>query len=259
VLTEKHLRYCQMWGVMEADIAGDEPIEDPEMVALDPAALAAAEKFAMTEYLTTMAGASPQGEAGKAFYGRVAQMTGLPLEAVTRARGFVADAFLKNLRPDGKIVSRYDATFAVDDPYPELRSARGPDPILDGVTRAYGGGMAAYARNELGFKTEMTYSLLSSQVTGGWDWHGGRLQASAEDDLRTLLAFGPSFRLLIAHGLSDMITPYGMTRYVLDHLPPIGPPGRAQLKLYRGGHMIYLVPASRVAFSNDAAAFYRGE
>ena len=43
VLTEKHLRYCQMWGVMEADIAGDEPIEDPEMVALDPAALAAAE------------------------------------------------------------------------------------------------------------------------------------------------------------------------------------------------------------------------
>ena len=77
-------------------------------------------------------------------------------------------------------------------------------------------------------------------VTGHWDWQGGRLQASAEDDLRTLLAFGPSFRLLIAHGYSDMVTPYGMTRYVLDHLPPIDPPGRAQLKLYRGGHMLYL-------------------
>ena len=63
-----------------------------------------------------------------------------------------------------------------------------------------------------------------SQVTSGWDWQGGRLQASAEDDLRTLLAFGPSFRLLIAHGVSDMITPYGMTRYVLDHLPPIDRP-----------------------------------
>ena len=117
-------------------------------------------------------------------------------------------------------MSRYDATFAVDDPYPEARSAHGPDPILDGVSRAYGGGMAAYARNELGFKTEMTYALLSSQVTGGWDWQGGRLQASAEDDLRTLLAFSPSFRLLIAHGYADMITPYGMTRYALDHLPP---------------------------------------
>jgi len=226
--------------------------------AFSRTALAEAEKFAMTDYLVTMAGAPPQGDAGKAFYGRVAQMTGLPVDVVTQARGFVADAFVKNLRPDGKIVSRYDASFAVDDPYPELRSSRGSDPILDGITRAYGGAMAAYARNELGFKTEMTYALLAGDVTGHWDWQGGRLQASAEDDLRVLLAFGPSFRLLIAHGLSDMITPYGMTRYVLDHLPPIGPPGRAQLKLYRGGHMLYLDAQSRKAFSADAAAFYRG-
>jgi carboxypeptidase C (cathepsin A) len=224
----------------------------------NPAALADAEKFAMTDYLTTMAGAPPQGAAGKAFFGRVAQLTGLPLDVVTQARGFVENAFVKSLRPDGKIVSRYDATFAVDDPYPELRAARGPDPILDGVSRAYGGAMASYARNELGFKTEMTYTLLSSQVTSGWDWHGGRLQASAEDDLRTLLAFSPTFRLLIAHGYSDMITPYGMTRYALDHLPPMAPPGRTQLKLYRGGHMLYIDPQSRKAFSADAAAFYRG-
>ena len=226
--------------------------------AFNPAALADAEKFAMTDYLTTMAGAPPQGAAGKAFFGRVAQLTGLPLDVVTQARGFVENAFVKSLRRDGKIVSRYDATFAVDDPYPELRAARGPDPILDGVSRAYGGAMASYARNELGFKTEMTYTLLSSQVTSGWDWHGGRLQASAEDDLRTLLAFSPTFRLLIAHGYSDMITPYGMTRYALDHLPPMAPPGRAQLKLYRGGHMLYIDPQSRKAFSADAAAFYRG-
>ncbi len=225
--------------------------------AFSRTALAEAEKFAMTDYLVTMAGAPPQAAAGKAFYGRVAQMTGLPVDVVTQARGFIANAFVKSLRPDGKIVSRYDASFAVDDPYPELRSARSSDPILDGVTRAYGGAMAAYARNELGFKTEMTYALLPSDVTGHWDWQGGRLQASAEDDLRTLLAFGPSFRLLIAHGFSDMITPYGMTRYLLDHLPPIGAPGRAQLKLYRGGHMLYLDPASRKAFSADAAAFYR--
>ena len=77
------------------------------------------------------------------------------------------------------------------------------------------------------------------------------------DDLRELLAFSPSFHLLIAHGFTDMVTPYPMSRYVLDHLPPIGPPGRAQLKLYRGGHMLYLDPQSRKAFSNDAAAFYR--
>ena len=221
-----------------------------------PAALAEAEKFAMTDYLVTMAGTPPQGEAAKAFYGRVAQLSGLPADVVSKARGFVADAFVKGLHRDGEIVSRYDANFAVDDPYPELRAAHGPDPILDGVSRAYGGAMAAYARNELGFKTEMTYTLLSGEVTGHWDWQGGRLHAGAEDDLRTLLAFGPSFQLLIAHGYSDMVTPFGMTRYVLDHLPAAAA-GRAQLKLYRGGHMLYLDADSRKAFSADAALFYR--
>jgi carboxypeptidase C (cathepsin A) len=226
--------------------------------AFSPEALAAAEKFAMTDYLTTMAGTPPQGSAASAFYQRVAQISGLPVDVVTQARGFVSGAFLKNLRKaDNKVVSRFDAGFAADDPYPDARTARGPDPILDGVTRGYGGAMAAYARNELGFKTEMTYALLASEVTNRWDWQGGREHASAEDDLRVLLSFSPSFRLLIAHGYSDMVTPYAMTRYVLDHIPPIGPPGRMQLKLYRGGHMLYLEAPSRKAFSADAAAFYR--
>jgi carboxypeptidase C (cathepsin A) len=223
-------------------------------------ALAAAEKFAMTDYLTTLAGAPPKDDTARTFYSRVAQMTGLPPDAITQARGFAARAYVKNLRAsEGKVVSRYDAAFAVDDPYPESRSSRGPDPILDAITRSYGGAMAAYARNELGFKTEMTYALLAGDVTSHWDWQGGRVQASAEDDLRVLLAFGPSFRLLIAHGYSDMITPYAMTRYVLDHMPVFDPPGRVQLKLYRGGHMLYLDPKSRRAFSADAAAFFRTE
>lgn len=221
-------------------------------------ALAAAEKFAMTDYLTTLAGPAPQGEAAKAFYAKVAQVSGLPLETVTRERGFVTDAYIKSLR-SGKMVSRYDATFAVDDPFPERRAARGPDPVLDGVSRAYGGAFAAYARNELGFKTEMTYALLANDVTSHWDWQGGRGQASVDDDLRVLLSFSPSFRLLIAHGYSDLVTPYAMSRYLLDHLPPSDAPGRAQLKLYRGGHMLYLDPESRKAFSADAATFYRRE
>ena len=217
----------------------------------------AAEKFALTDYLVTLAGPTPKGDAARAFYERVSKITGVPLDAVTQSRGFASNAYVKSLRgTEGKIVSRYDASFAVDDPYPELRSSRGGDPILDGVTRAYGGAMAAYARNELGFKTEMTYVLLSD-ASRNWDWGGGRLQASSEDDLRVLLAFDRSFRLLIAHGYSDMVTPYAMTRYVLDHLPPTDPPGRAQLKLYPGGHMLYLDPASRRAFNADAAAFFR--
>ena len=93
-------------------------------------------------------------------------MTGLPEDVVARERGFIRDAFVKNLRAgDHKIVSHYDATFAVDDPNPEFASARGPDPFLDGFIRAYGSAFVAYARDELGFKTEMTYNLLAPEIS----------------------------------------------------------------------------------------------
>jgi carboxypeptidase C (cathepsin A) len=222
--------------------------------------LAEAERFALTEYLSTLAGKPPQGEAGRAFYAKVAEISGLPEDVVTKSRGFIRDAYVKNLRiAERKIVSRYDATYAIDDPYPEQESARGPDPLLDGVTRAYGGTFAAYARDELGFKTEMTYVLLSGEISGKWDWGegSGRANASVSEDIRNLLALEPSFRLMIAHGYSDMVTPYAASRYVLDHLPPIGDPARAQLRLYRGGHMFYLDAESRRAFSADAKAFYQ--
>jgi carboxypeptidase C (cathepsin A) len=222
-------------------------------------ALAQAEHFALTEYLSTLAGPPLQGDAARNFYARVAQITGLPIDVIAQARGFIPDDYVKNL-PVGahRIVSQYDATFASDDPYPESPNARGPDPILDGVVRAYGGAFAAYARDELGFKTDITYTLLASDISGKWQWREGssRGQPSVADDLRALLALTPSFHLMIAHGYSDMVTPYAVSRYVLDHLPPVDGEERTQLKLYRGGHMFYLDPASRKAFTADARTMY---
>src|ERR1700736_6468039 len=141
-------------------------------------------------------------------------MRGLPEDTVAKSHGFIRDAYVKQLRSrEGKIVSRYDATFAVADPYPEQDSARGPDPLLDGLTRAYGAAYANYARDELGFKTEMTYILLASDVSGKWDWDQGRGSAGGRENLGDLLAHNRVFRLLIAHGYSDMVTPYGASRY----------------------------------------------
>ena len=117
--------------------------------------------------------------------------------------------------------------------------------------------MASYARNELGFKTPMTYKLLANDVTRRWKWDGSRQSVGVENDLRVLLSFDGSFRLLIGHGVADLVTPYAATQYVVNHLPPLPPNGRVELKLYPGGHMLYLDPASRKAFSTDAAKFYR--
>jgi carboxypeptidase C (cathepsin A) len=55
-----------------------------------------------------------------------------------------------------------------------------------------------------------------------------------------------------------MVVPYAVTRYILDHLPPIGEPGRVALKVYKGGHMFYFGPQGRADVTQDAAAFYQG-
>jgi carboxypeptidase C (cathepsin A) len=212
--------------------------------------------------MSTLAGAPLKGDAAKAFYARVAQVTGMPEDVVARSRGFIRDSYVKNLRGDErKIVSRYDATFAIDDPYPEQQAPRGPDPLLDGLSRAYGSAFSSYAREELGFVSDMTYILLAGEVSSKWNWNegGGRNAASVSDDIRELLALDPSFRVLIANGYSDMVTPYLASRYVVDHLPSVGDPARAQLRTYRGGHMFYTNADSRRSFSADAKAFYDAE
>ncbi len=217
----------------------------------------AAERFALTDYLTTLAGPAPTGPDADAFYRRVADITGLPLDAIRKRRGFIRDAYVKHLRrSDDALVSRYDITLAAPDPSPETDSAHSDDPVLDGFIRAYGGAFANYARNELGFKTEMTYALLADGVNGRWDWgSGGRAMASVTDDLRQLLAINPTLRVMIANGYSDLVTPYAASKYVVDHLPETLTE-RVSFKVYRGGHMLYTHAPSRNAFTADAKAFY---
>jgi carboxypeptidase C (cathepsin A) len=220
-----------------------------------------AEKFALGDYLTTLAGPEPTGDAAKAFYGKISAITGIPEDVVTRNRGFLGDAYAKHSgKPAGEVMSPYDAAFASPDPYPESDYDRGDDAILDGFTRAYGGAFSGYARNELSFKTEMTYSLLDSDISRQWEWGGrgggSRLQASITGDIRQLLASNPSFHLLIAHGYSDLVTPYGVSRYVVDHLPQSLAKDRVKLDVYRGGHMFYTNAEQRAAFTADAKAFY---
>ena len=156
---------------------------------------------------------------------------------------------------DRKIVSHYDATFAVRRSFPGIIVRRGPDPILDGLVRAYGGAFVGYARDEFGFKTDMTYILLASDISGKWDWDEGHGQPSVADDLRVLLALTPSFHLTIAHGYSDMVTPYAVSRYVLNHLPPHRRRRRGRSSSFIAAATCSIwIPDSRKAFTADARA-----
>ncbi|MGN7292856.1 S10 family peptidase [Rhizobium sp. SAFR-030] len=228
----------------------------------EPQAMADIERYAISGYLPKLALPPAPGSEADAFFGRIAELTGLSSERVARTRGFVGGVYAKEAGGPGNILSPYDAGHALPDAYPEAAYGQNDDPVLEGFTRAYGSAFASYARSELGFRTQMTYSLLNEDVNRRWEWNGGRgagtrAIASVSNDLRDLLSVIPSFRLMVAHGYSDILTPYGMSRYVLDHLPPTLSKDRTTLKVYRGGHMFYTRDAERAAMYGDAKVFYQ--
>ena len=116
----------------------------------------------------------------------------------------------------------------------------------------------AYAADELGYKTDQKFELLNGGVSRHWDWGNGRGPTrivGATDSLRRALALEPHLKVMIAHGVADLQTPYMMSRYVKDHMPDaLGQ--RIALKLYAGGHMLYLREPSRQRLHDDAAQFY---
>lgn len=232
---------------------------------LAPDALTEAEHFALGDYLITIAAAPGEAQAARRFYDRVADLIGLDEPTVARWHGRVpVNAYVKELhRGQGQVQSRYDGSVAGDDPDPSSEYAE-EDPVLDGSIAPFTRAFLAYVREELGFATELRYELLNGEVSQHWDWKDGNSSGSrnalgAADALSRALALHPGMRVLIAHGLTDLTTPYMTSRYVVDHLPATVTAGRVDLKLYPGGHMMYLRTGSRHRLRDDAQAFYQPE
>jgi hypothetical protein len=55
---------------------------------------------------------------------------------------------------------------------------------------------------------DQPYRLLYGEVGSRWNWGRGRNAVQAVDDLRTLLVSDWRTLVLIAHGASDLVTPY---------------------------------------------------
>ena len=162
-------------------------------------------------------------------------------------------------RPDKLLISRYDGSVTGPDPYPDSNRARG-DALFDGLRGVLANAMPAYLADSLGVRTDLPYRLSNGQVVRQWNWRsglGGREgYAGAADSLREVLAKNKDFKVTIAHGMTDLVTPYLTSRYVIDHLPASLTADRVTLSLHPGGHMMYLRAASRAGLHADAARLY---
>jgi carboxypeptidase C (cathepsin A) len=158
-------------------------------------------------------------------------------------------------------LSRYDGSVGAPAAYPSSYNDQGGDPVLAGLNGPLTSGFVNYARDELNFKTDRRYILLNGELGRHWSWREGesgfgQSGPDASDDLREGLALEPRLHVLIAHGMTDLQTPYLGSRYVISQLPESLTRDRVTLALYAGGHMMYLRPASRAALHRDARAIY---
>jgi carboxypeptidase C (cathepsin A) len=221
------------------------------------------EQFALTDYLTGLAAIKGVPAPGDPFIAKVAATIGLPEDTVRRERGWVGkEIFAHELRRnENQVLSLYDATVtraAVSNPWDEIAG----DPILDNATAAFTAAFNTYAPAELGYHTELPYRVLPLTVNRQWNFDGAR---EGQDglglplaNLQTALIDHPATKVLIGNGRYDLVTPYFASRWLIDQLNiPAATREAIRIKVYDGGHMMYLKPASREALAADAAALFQ--
>ena len=222
--------------------------------------LAEAERFALSDYLVGLAGLNGQPAASNPFIARVAQIAGVPPDIVRRYRGRIPrQIFAREVRrSQGEVVSVYDSTI-VAPAGPEGGGGAG-DPVLQPAAAAYGTAFNTYLADVLGVHTDQPYRVLPHDVSQQWNWDGERQHGTdglAMSSLEAAFLEHPATKVLIVNGRYDLVTPYLSSRWLVDQLEiPATTRSTIQLRVYDGGHMVYMRPASRSLLAHDAAELY---
>jgi carboxypeptidase C (cathepsin A) len=184
----------------------------------------------------------------------------VPEDIVRRYRGRIPrPVFAREIRrKEGEVVSLYDSEIARP-AGPEGGQGAG-DPVLQPSVAAYGAAFNTYLAENLGVHTDLPYRVLPRDISQQWNWQGERQHGAdslAMSSLEASLLEHPATKVLIVNGRFDLVTPYLASRWLVDQLE-IPAAGRAdiQLRVYDGGHMVYMHPEARALLSHDAAALY---
>jgi carboxypeptidase C (cathepsin A) len=210
-----------------------------------------AENFARTGYLVHLAEGLKRDES---IISALSKFTGLDPDLIARQHGRVpSGVFLREyLKQNGRALSRYDAAVSV--PVPQPSNHYPFDPILDGAVAVLAPAASSYIAKELGFHTSLEYRLLNREISGHWDFGlkpGQQGYAGSLEELEKARVRNPELKIFIAHGYTDLVTPYSMSRYLVSQLRPIEGTVPIEIRVYRGGHMMYLRPASRRELTSD--------
>ena len=222
--------------------------------------VADAEEYARTEYLADLLRGPGDAAATERLVVRTAAVTGLPPDLVRRHAGRIDTFTALRDRVPGQVASPYDIAVSSPSAFPESTFGATPDPVLDGLRAPFTAAMlTVYRRLEWqpDGAPSRQYELLDEGVNRAWDYGRSNVRPQSLTALRQYLAVDGTARVLVEHGLFDLVTPYFTDVLALDEVPSIGAPGRLTLHAYPGGHMFYTDDASRAALRDDAAALVK--
>ncbi|MBN8904714.1 MAG: peptidase S10, partial [Rhodospirillales bacterium] len=215
------------------------------------------ESYAAGEYVTDLLRGVRDEAAVARLNSNVTRLTGLDPELVRRAQGRLdTDVFLHEIaRARAEVGSAYDATVLAPDPTPHRPFSRYADPMLDGLRAPITAAMVTLYRR-FGWQPDGVYRLVGDAAFRGWNWGRGMSPPESVGALQAALALDPRLRVLVAHGMYDLVTPYFATDLLLRQVPAFAGPERLRLVVYPGGHMFYSDDEARAALHRDAAAIY---
>jgi carboxypeptidase C (cathepsin A) len=227
--------------------------------ALTRESLSDAEKFARRDYLTALAAPLSDTAPRQRAYARAAKLIGIPESVVAQHDGRVpVREFAREIdRAEGGEAAPYDGSVKAPVAARSERERRRGDPLLAALTAPVTEGFVHYLREELQFKTDRDYVLLNGKAARQWNWDDDDSSGlpGAAQALQKALQRDAKLRVIVAGGMTDLVAPYFMNAYVIDHLPR-AMRDRIAVKLYAGGHMMYLRPGSRAALQRDARALF---
>jgi carboxypeptidase C (cathepsin A) len=223
---------------------------------LSPAALADVESYTRGEFATDLFRGRSDPQAIERLTTRVSGYTGLDPVLVRRLEGRVGvRTYLREIHRDQKAIgSVYDSNVTAFDPFPGSVEQQSNDPLLVSIMAPTTGAAVDLMTNQVGWKVQARYNLLSYDVNRMWDRDNSDKPVA---DLRRAISADPKMTVIVAHGMDDLSCPYFASRLVIDQMPSFGQTERVKLALYPGGHMFYSRPDSAAAFRRDVLAMYQ--
>jgi carboxypeptidase C (cathepsin A) len=222
--------------------------------------MAEVEAYARGDFLSDLVKGQADAEATTRLADKVAALTGIDPAISRRLAGrFDVSEFRREFdRRDGKVTGRYDGSVLGFDPYPDSSSFNFRDPSSEPLIAPLTSAAVELTTRRLDWRPVGSYELLSSSVERAWDFGRGLHPLESVSQLREILALDPKLKVLVAHGLFDLATPYFGSKILLDQLPPsYASPERVKFVVYPGGHMFYSRDASRSAFRTDVEALMK--